>query len=134
MRTATHFALAAAAAVALTACGSSSGGSSSGAGAASPAATQAASTAAGSAGAGATLKIAGFKYSPSTLTVTAGESVAVTNNDSAEHTATSDMAGLFKSDNINQGDTVTFTAPTKPGTYTFHCQFHPYMHGTLIVT
>ena len=29
--------------------------------------------------------------------------------------------------------TGTFTAPTKPGSYAYHCTFHPGMHGTVIV-
>jgi plastocyanin len=65
--------------------------------------------------------------------VTPGQKVPVTNADSAEHTATSDVAGLFAADDIKNGKTVTFTAPTKAGTYTFHCTYHASMHGTLVV-
>lgn len=85
------------------------------------------------AGASASVKIANFGYQPSPLTVGPGAVVSVTNTDGAEHTATSDVAGLFIGDDIKHGMTVTFTAPAKPGTYTFHCQYHRSMHGTLIV-
>jgi plastocyanin len=34
---------------------------------------------------------------------------------------------------VAAGGTATFTAPTKPGTYPFHCSVHPQMHGTLVV-
>jgi plastocyanin len=84
-------------------------------------------------GGGGALKIASFAYDPTPLTVTPGEQVAVTNADSAEHTVTSDMAGLFAADEIKYGKSVTFTAPAKAGTYTFHCQYHSNMHGTLVV-
>lgn len=80
-----------------------------------------------------TLKISGFHYSPSPLTVSAGQVVSVTNSDSAAHTATSDVAGLFKADDVERGKNVTFKAPTKAGTYTFFCEYHSSMHGTLIV-
>ena len=29
--------------------------------------------------------------------------------------------------------TFTFTAPSKPGTYKFHCNIHSFMHGQLVV-
>lgn len=92
-----------------------------------PASAPAAAAAAGA------LKIAGFKYDPTPLTVAPGQAVPVTNADSAVHTATSDVAGLFIADDVQTGKTITFTAPTKPGTYTFHCRYHASMHGTLIV-
>lgn len=87
-------------------------------------------TVSGSAGA---IRMAGFAFDPTPLTVRPGQKIPVTNTDSAEHTVTSDMAGLFLADDVKDGMTVTFSAPTKAGTYTFHCQYHPNMHGTLIV-
>jgi plastocyanin len=85
------------------------------------------STAAG----GATLTVRGFHYSA--LQVAPGTTITVRNLDDAEHTVTSDTKGLFGADDI--GDTPkTFTAPTKPGTYTFHCRYHATMHGSLTVT
>jgi len=32
------------------------------------------------------------------------------------------------------GSTQTFTAPSKAGSYKFHCNIHSSMHGTLTVT
>jgi plastocyanin len=122
-----------AAALGLTGCGgSSSGGSPSAASLAAPTVSDTSSPA-GTTGGGTALAIASFQYDPSPLTVAPGASVAVSNRDSAGHTATSDTSGLFKSGNVAKGQTVTFTAPTKPGTYQFHCDYHANMHGTLIV-
>ena len=57
---------------------------------------------------------------------------AIKNDDSAEHSVTSDTADKFDVhvDGKEQG---TLTAPTEPGEYAFHCVYHPSMHGTLIV-
>jgi plastocyanin len=79
------------------------------------------------------IRIAGFSYAPSPLTVTPGATVTVSNADSAAHTLTSDTSGLFGGGNLEQGDTLTFKAPSRPGTYAFHCGYHPRMHGTLVV-
>jgi plastocyanin len=66
------------------------------------------------------------------ITVAGGAQVTVKNDDSAEHSVTSDTAGKFdvEVDGKGQG---SFTAPTEPGDYTFHCKYHPSMHGTLTV-
>lgn len=74
-----------------------------------------------------------FAHSPGTLTVEAGATVTVTNNDSASHTVTADDDSSFDTGLIAQGETVTFTAPTEPGEYSYHCTPHPDMTGTLIV-
>lgn len=131
-----------AAALALAACGSSSSGTSAAPASQAPDQTSSAPGAAPSIGGAGTpaaagvegaLKIGGFHYNPSPLTVAPGQMVSATNSDGAEHTVTSDQKGLFSGDNIAQGKTVTFKVPTKPGTYTFHCEYHARMHGTLIV-
>lgn len=66
------------------------------------------------------------------LTVTPGATVTVVNSDGAEHTVTADSAGAFNAE-VSGNGTTTFTAPTRPGTYAFHCTYHPMMHGQLIV-
>jgi plastocyanin len=67
------------------------------------------------------------------LVVAAGAQVTVTNMDSAEHTVTADDGSAFDVDVKGGGGTATFPAPSKPGTYAYHCTFHPGMHGTLTV-
>ena len=83
---------------------------------------------------GTALTIATFAYDPTPLTVVPGAVIPVTNNDGTEHTVTSDLAGLFAANDIGHGKTITFSAPSKAGTYRFHCAYHPNMHGTLVVT
>jgi plastocyanin len=76
------------------------------------------------------ITIASFAFS-TPLTVSAGSTVTVTNTDSADHTVTADDGGFDVS--VGSGQTVTFTAPAKAGTFAYHCTIHPSMHGTLIV-
>ena len=72
----------------------------------------------------------GFKYTD--VTVPPGAQVTVVNNDSAEHTVTADSSGAFNVE-VDDKHQATFTAPTQPGTYPFHCTYHPSMHGVLTV-
>jgi plastocyanin len=67
------------------------------------------------------------------MSVKAGQLVMVTNDDSEAHTLTSDQTGLFAV-TVQPGGTATFDAPTKPGSYAYHCDFHANMHGSLVVT
>jgi plastocyanin len=55
----------------------------------------------------------------------------VDNQDGTEHTVTADTGDAF--DDPARAGTTTFTAPTEPGSYPFHCEIHPEMHGTLVV-
>jgi plastocyanin len=92
--------------------------------------------AAAPAGAASTTKIdiKDFKYSPTPATVKAGETVTVPNEDDAPHTLTaSSSKSDFDSGTIkgNATGSVTFT---KPGTYAYFCEFHPYMKGSVTVT
>lgn len=66
------------------------------------------------------------------VSVAPGAVVSVVNMDSAAHTVTADQGSAFDVD-IRGGGTATFTAPTAPGTYAYHCTYHPNMHGTLTV-
>jgi len=92
----------------------------------------ASSTAAASAtAAGPKISIADMKFS-APLTVTPGATVTVVNSDSVEHTVTADSGNAFNAE-VGDNGTATFTAPTQPGTYAYHCTYHPMMHGQLIV-
>lgn len=66
-------------------------------------------------------------------TVPAGATVEVKNDDGEAHTVTADSGGSF--DTMVAGNaTASFSAPTKPGRYPFHCNYHGNMHGVLVVT
>jgi plastocyanin len=92
---------------------------------------QPASTAAPVAAATATITIDNFQFA-SPPSVTPGATVAVKNADPMEHSVTADSGNAFSVD-IEGGESATFTAPTTPGTYDYHCSYHPMMHGQLIV-
>jgi plastocyanin len=64
--------------------------------------------------------------------VAPGAEVTVTNQDAEAHTLTADGSGGFDV-KIDPGASATFTAPTKPGSYPFHCTYHGNMQGTLTV-
>jgi plastocyanin len=66
------------------------------------------------------------------LTVPPGAQITIKNDDSAEHSVTSDTAGKFDVE-VEGKEQGTLTAPTEPGDYAFHCTYHPSMHGTLTV-
>jgi plastocyanin len=80
--------------------------------------------------AGGSLEISGFQFGAAT--VGAGGQVSVNNRDGAPHTVTADDGG-FDSGQVDGGSTGAFAAPGQPGTYTFHCEIHPDMSGTLTV-
>ncbi|HEY4020635.1 MAG TPA: cupredoxin domain-containing protein [Pseudonocardiaceae bacterium] len=80
-----------------------------------------------------TISIKNFMFSPMTLTVSPGAKIAVTNEDSATHTLTATGAKAFDTGDVSPGRTVTFTAPSRPGSYSYICDIHQYMAGTLIV-
>ena len=81
--------------------------------------------------AGATITIENMAFGEP-LTVAPGAEIALVNNDSVEHSVTSDAAGAFDVD-VEGKEKRTLTAPSQPGEYPFHCTYHPNMKGTLIV-
>ena len=78
-----------------------------------------------------TVKIASFKFAPPSIQVKRGATVTWSNVDNADHTATAD-AGGFDTGNVRVGKSVTVHL-SKPGTFAYHCAFHPFMHGTVVV-
>jgi len=82
-------------------------------------------------GAGSNPNSTGFTPSVITVVVGVNNTVSWTNNDSVAHTVTADD-GSFSSGNMNPGDTFLWTF-TSPGTYTYHCSYHPWMKATIIV-
>jgi plastocyanin len=75
-----------------------------------------------------------FAYNPDTIEVKVGDSVTWTNNDSTAHTVTQDPSGSgFQSGKIDPGGTFEFTFDTA-GEFEYFCEFHPNMHGTVVVS
>ena len=81
---------------------------------------------------GTAVTIANFAFQPASLQIAAGSSVTWTNADSTAHTVTSD-AGAFDSGQLAPGASFTQMFMT-PGTYTYHCQIHPFMTATIVVS
>ena len=72
-------------------------------------------------------------FVPPNLSVVSGTTVTWTNTDDAQHTVSSDDGHSFESSAFGQNQTFQVTAGA-PGTYTYTCRIHPFMHGTLMVT
>ena len=119
----------AAAAVALGGCG----GGGDGGGSSTPAAsTSSSSTSANAGGGGKMINISNFKFAPASLTVPAGSKVTVKNSDSTAHTATADSGNTFDTSDIDPGSSATITLKSA-GRVPYHCNIHPFMHGTIVV-
>ncbi len=77
-----------------------------------------------------------FAFSPATLTIKVGTTVTWTNTTSTQHTVTSDDGKTFDSGIAKpisaSGGTYSFTFNT-PGTFSYHCEIHPFMKATIIV-
>ncbi len=81
------------------------------------------------------VNIMNFSFQPTPLTIAAGTTVTWTNQDTAGHTTTSDI-GVWDSGvatPLKKGDTFQFTFK-EVGTFPYHCNIHPNMHGTVVVT
>jgi plastocyanin len=79
------------------------------------------------------VSIENFAFVPPNLSVVTGTAVTWTNTDNVQHTVSADDGHSFESSAFGQGQTFQVTAGA-PGTYTYTCRIHPFMHGTLTVT
>ncbi|GAC1326713.1 MAG: hypothetical protein NVSMB13_12210 [Mycobacteriales bacterium] len=98
------------------------GGGSKSAGTASPPAA--------AAGGQQVLTVKSFKFAD--ITVAPGATIRLVNEDDEPHTVTADDKS-FDSKTFDKKAPGSLVAPSKPGTYKFHCEVHPSMHGTLTV-
>lgn len=72
-----------------------------------------------------------FTYEPDPVVIQAGGKVTWQNEDTAPHTATADD-GSFDTGIIEKGKLGSATFK-EPGTFTYFCEVHPTMHGTVEV-
>jgi plastocyanin len=72
-----------------------------------------------------------FTYQPDPVVVAVGGKVIWQNQDTAPHTATADD-GSFDTGTIEKGKTGSETFK-EAGTFTYFCEIHPTMHGTVEV-
>lgn len=80
-----------------------------------------------------TVVIRDYLFVPAVVSVPAGATVLVDNQDGSNHTLTA-VDGSFDTGNIPGHAQGMFTAPSKPGSYPYKCAIHPFMKGTLTVT
>jgi plastocyanin len=71
-------------------------------------------------------------FSLTSISAAPGAEIEVENEGAQTHTVTADDAS-FDTDRVEPGAKATFTAPTEPGAYKYHCEIHPAMTGTLTV-
>ncbi|MGB8967094.1 MAG: cupredoxin family copper-binding protein [Candidatus Cybelea sp.] len=79
----------------------------------------------------ATVHIKDFKYGPPALTVHVGDRVTFVNEDDEAHTVTATDKS-FDSEGLDTAGTWQHVF-TKPGTYRYFCELHPYMKATIVV-
>ncbi len=78
------------------------------------------------------ITIKDYAFSPATLTIKKGTTITWTNQDIAKHTVTGDSGGP-SSEFFGKGKSYSYTF-TKAGSYPYHCEPHPYMTATIVVT
>ena len=77
-----------------------------------------------------TITIEDFAFSPVMATAKQGDTIIVTNKDGVSHTLTADD-GSFDTGTLSKGNKpITLD---EAGTFTYHCEIHSYMKGTIEV-
>ena len=78
------------------------------------------------------MKIVDFEFTPPEITVAAGTEVTFTNDDTSPHTATADDDS-FDTGKLDDGGDSGSVKLDEPGSYSYFCEFHPTMKGTIEV-
>ena len=78
-----------------------------------------------------TIHVKNFKFEPASVKVRAGDRVSFINDDDEAHTVTADDKS-FDSEGLDGGQTWQHVF-SKPGTYTYFCEMHPYMKAQIVV-
>lgn len=78
------------------------------------------------------IRMRNFAFGPATVTVALGHSVTWIDDDAVPHSATA-QGRQWDTDQVVPGGSVTVTM-TKPGTYAYSCNDHPFMQAKVIVT
>jgi amicyanin len=83
---------------------------------------------------GHSVQMAQYAFAPQALTITAGDTVTWTNQDTAPHDVTTSSAPVaIHSPELQKGQSWSYTFTT-PGTYTYYCSVHPDMIARVVVT
>jgi len=81
-----------------------------------------------------TVVIGGYAYRPAEVKVSRGTRITFTNRDATAHTATSATTpAAIDTGTLGPGRSQTITITTR-GTYSYYCQFHAFMRGTVRVS
>lgn len=80
-----------------------------------------------------TVYIRNMSFNPSNARVAFGATVTWVNEDNVTHTVTSDK-GVFDSGDIAPGERFSYTFGNTSSTYDYHCEHHPEIKATVIVT
>ena len=72
-----------------------------------------------------------FEFNPPAVHVKRGGKITWTNSDAAAHTATADDRS-FDTQTVDHSQSRTVVFKTA-GTLAYHCDFHPFMKGTVVV-
>jgi plastocyanin len=73
-----------------------------------------------------------YSFSPAMLAIKVGTTVIWKDVSSAPHTVTSDDGTTFDSGTVPVGGSFHFTFKTA-GSFSYHCNIHPYMKATIVV-
>ena len=81
---------------------------------------------------GTIIVISNFTYSPSSITISPGDTITWRNDDAVGHTVTSDSGSELNSPLLSQGQTYQHIF-SSAGSFPYHCTVHPNMTASVTV-